>query len=120
MLFQSGESCIELIPAIVEQHYGYAVARGIISTDDIEKELMQDVPTEEGVRHLLGDELYKDYLREKRQNNVLGPMHARVREGQAKIVRAYNFRQAYNATEFDWCLRHHQQVSSFRVHVIHF
>ncbi len=54
----------------------------------MEDALSKDVLDDETVKNLLGDDLYKEYLREKSGQNYLGPVHARMRErqGNARCV----------------------------------
>ena len=54
----------------------------------MEDALSKDVLDDETVKNLLGDDLYKEYLREKSGQNYLGSVHARMRErqGNARCV----------------------------------
>jgi len=106
-------SCLQLVPMRTLRTYGYDVATGKYPMENLTDDLEEFPPSEEAIRHLLGDDLYAKYEEEERKSLTLGEAHQQFNLRRAEIRRRQVFKKAFNKTEFEWCLHQHKHDKDF-------
>eukprot|EP00286_Rhodomonas_abbreviata_P003611 CAMPEP_0181347864 /NCGR_PEP_ID=MMETSP1101-20121128/34101_1 /TAXON_ID=46948 /ORGANISM="Rhodomonas abbreviata, Strain Caron Lab Isolate" /LENGTH=507 /DNA_ID=CAMNT_0023460097 /DNA_START=31 /DNA_END=1550 /DNA_ORIENTATION=- len=108
------DDCLELVPARTERHIGYAVSHGEPDLEeDLEKELAEQVPTDDAIKKYLGDDLYSKYEQEEKQGAFFGHAHLKLQEGMETARKRHAFREAFGKSSFEWCLHEHRNDPSF-------
>eukprot|EP00960_Hanusia_phi_P067593 766662-Hanusia_phi.AAC.5 len=106
-------SCLQLVPMRTFRTYGYDVATGKYPMENLTNDLEDFPPSEEAIRHLLGDDLYAKYEEEEKNSLTLGEAHQQFNLRRAEIRRRQVFQKAFNKTEFEWCLHQHKHDEDF-------
>ena len=107
-------SCMELIPMRTMNDYGYKVASGNYSMQDMEAAMEDDTPTPDAIKAYLGDDLYNEYAAEEDAHVPYGNAHMRLQVGQQRIRKLASFKKAYGGkTEYEWCLEQHRGDRDF-------
>jgi len=106
--------CLELVPLRTSNDYGYSVATGNFSTEDMDEAMQEVTPSEDAIKAYLGDNLFDEFQTEDDAHLPYGNAHMRLQVGQARIRKLANFKKAYGGkTEYEWCLEQHKHDSDF-------